>query len=187
MKKTGEYVKSKLRDPQNLALAAQVGVDITINKLFRIPITNTITPNSKLVSATTAEELLPKETVYFDIATKEPKTMTGWFLFPGAYAVEFDQGLAEPLAPDENGFIIQRSSLNRAGCRVAGSIFDPGFITPALGATIYVTEAIKIAQHARIAQFVIEINKAVPKDNLYNGTWQGVANYVDEPGSDVKE
>lgn len=173
---------SKIIDKQGIAKPAQVGVDLTIADIEAIEDAparfhnelSTMQPNGKMKLA----EYSPLPTfnlVEGLLLPAENGEQEYWLLPKGAYAVTFDQGL-EKLNPDENAYIIQRSSLNRAGTRIEGSIFDPGFETEALGATMFVFASILIAKHSRVAQITIEQNEAVEDDFLYDGTWQNKAN-----------
>jgi deoxycytidine triphosphate deaminase len=180
LKRNSTYIMNKIKDPLSIAKPAQVGVDLTVKDIKHI----TTGYNPKLENT---DECAKKIAGYLDSSGKMhvspgtyfdlPKFQRGdkwvWKLFPGTYAVEFDQGISM-LNPDENAYIIQRSSLNRVGTRIEGSIFDPGFETDNLGATMFVFQTIYIEEHARVAQLTIETNE--PTDNMYNGTWQGKAN-----------
>lgn len=168
MKRNSTYIMTKIVDPKGYAKPAQVGVDITVDQLARID-------GGAIISHKTVQGKFTPITVveYTNVNSSNPfEVMELWHLEPGAYAVVFDQGLL-PLTAEENASIIQRSSLNRNGSRVQGSIYDPGYRCDNLGATLYVSAPITIARHARIAQLIIETNETVEVDNLYNGQYQG--------------
>lgn len=180
MKRNSEYIMSKLYDPLHRAKPAQVGVDLTVASVR--PIYPGFTEklggdicNKKIVGYLDASGKMHMSPNIYGVApleifrNEDGSLTTMWRLQPGVYAVEFDQGL-QPLAADENAYIIQRSSLNRVGTRIEGSIFDPGFTTETLGATMFVWQPICIEPGARVAQITIETNE--PTDNMYNGTWQ---------------
>lgn len=156
MKRNATYIMTKLLDSQGLAKPAQVGVDLTLKDLKRI------VGNASIGEKTEQGDTLPCYN-YND----------GWFqLLPGAYAVTFDQGL-KTLDADEHAYIEQRSSLNRNGSRLAGSIYDPGYGCENLGATLYVAVPISIQEHARVAQLLIEMNEPVASDQQYAGQYKG--------------
>lgn len=176
-----DYVMSKIIDPVNRAKKAQVGVDITVAKIEEIRPTTSelghpsrifLDKNSKLMNVDYRE--VSTIDSYWMAADGEEKNNV-YVLEPNkAYAVTFEQGL-EKLADNEWAEIIQRSSLNRAGVRVQGSVFDPGFGTDNLGATIYTSNnGINIPKGARIAQILI--HECYDTTNPYNGRWQGKAN-----------
>lgn len=185
MKRNATYVRSKLKDPMLLSKEAQVGVDLTLRRVFEIsPAWEHLndTPYVGVLSPETNKLHVPEGNgVYYELTPKpipeiDDKDYNHYYVLePGSYAIEFDQGLYK-LCPDENAYIIQRSSLNRVGTRIEGSIFDPGFETDTLGATMFVTQTIIIGRHARVAQIVIETNENVDPDSMYMGTWQGKAN-----------
>lgn len=163
MKRNSNYIMSKIIDEGGYAKPAQVGVDITVKEIAAITYMSALHRDGKI-------ELAPYKPVDPYCSSLNPE-VAFWELQPGAYAVEFDQGLTK-LSPTENATIVQRSSLNRAGVQVVGSVYDPGFETPNLGATMYVHVPFRLYQHARIAQLLIDNNE--PVDNLYDGRWQGM-------------
>ena len=166
MKRNAKYIMGKLIDEHQLAKPAQVGVDITVDSIAKIhggAVISDITIHGRV------EVLAPQE---FKDESNPFVPIEAWMLEPGVYAVKFDQGL-NGLAADENASIVQRSSLNRNGVRVQGSIYDPGYSCAALGATLYAAVPIVIHRHARIAQLIIETNEPVEEKELYNGQYQG--------------
>ena len=161
MYRNSEYVMSKIDDPKGLAKPAQVGVDLTVNNILRIRGATVIPREGKTMLGGFGE-------------VKWSEGVEGTILLePGvAYGVEFDQGLKE-LSNNETAFIMQRSSLNRSGVQLQGSVYDPGFHTTTLGATIYVYVPIVIERHARLAQLLITTSEEVAQVNLYSGQFQG--------------
>jgi len=165
MNRNGDYIINKIIDSAGYAKKAQVGVDLSLDRVERMTSGATLKANSK-VDLPTYEEVIPEvidDAEYF-------------VLEPGVYIIEFDQGLKK-LDANEWGFIVQRSSLNRCGVRISSSIWDPGFETDKMGTTLIVSNPIKIARHARIGQMLIFENDPVDSDNLYSGRWQGLANH----------
>ena len=166
-KRNSSYIMTKLIDPEGYAYPAQVGVDITADLIFKID-------GGAVIGQTTQHGVsCPVAPVEEHLSSSEPfKVDEVWHLVPGTYAIVFDQGLKK-LTAEENASITQRSSLNRNGVRVQGSIYDPGYECDRLGATLYASVPISIVRHARIAQLVIETNEPVPGASLYNGQYQG--------------
>lgn len=161
MYRNSEYVITKLRDPSGLAKPAQIGVDLTVKRILKIRGATVIPRNGKTMLGG-----------YGEVKWSEPDGGT-IYLEPGmAYGVEFDQGL-KALSEDETAFIVQRSSLNRSGVQLQGSVYDPGFETDTLGATIYVYVPIVVEKHARLAQLLITTSEAVKVSQLYSGQFQG--------------
>jgi deoxycytidine triphosphate deaminase len=145
------------------AQKAQVGVDLTLRSVTKMTGGGFILadPEKPRHGGTQA---LPVEALVTD-----KKIHEGWHLAPGAYAIEFDQGL-KPLPKDCTAFIVDRSSVGRNASEVRSSVYDPGFTTPIMGARLYVWEQIFIEQHARVAQLVIHDNEDA---DLYKGQYQG--------------
>lgn len=166
MDKNAKYILTKIKDPKGLAKPAQVGVDLTIDSIEEISNESVMASNGKIQLGKYSE-------VTYYLNDKDEKV---WQLLPGkAYAIEFDQGLNQ-LDADENGRLVQRSSLARAGAFITSSVFDPGFHTDKIGTTLYTFAPLKITQHARVAQFLIHENDPVSESDMYNGTWQNKAN-----------
>lgn len=176
-----DYVYNKIIDITGRAKKAQVGVDLTVAKIEEILPTYT-------ENGTPSSILLEKNSKLMNVRYLEVSTMASFWLSANgeekdnvyvlepnkAYAVTFEQGIKK-LENNEWAEIIQRSSLNRAGVRVQGSVFDPGFETDNLGATIYTSQnGINIPKGARIAQILI--HECCNTTNPYNGRWQGKAN-----------
>jgi deoxycytidine triphosphate deaminase len=166
VKRNSAYIMSKIIDKGGYAKPAQVGVDLTVREVAMISYLSILQRDGKI-------ELAPYKPFDPHGSSFDPN-VAFWDLQPGAYAIEFDQGLSK-LSPTENASIVQRSSLNRAGVQIVGSVYDPGFETPVLGATMYVHVPLRLYQHARVAQLLIGDND--PVDNLYEGRWQGVGGY----------
>lgn len=159
MKYSSTHIRQTLLiDKDNLAVDAQVGIDLTVCDIKEI----------------VGGAIIDDKTHHGEFNSLNSEG-NYWYLSPGAYQVTFDQGL-KTLSSTENATIIQRSSLNRNGVRVQGSIYDPGFGCDNLGATLYAAVPISIMRHARIAQLVVETNEDVEANKLYNGQFQGVAN-----------
>lgn len=168
MNKNSQYIMTKIIDPTGHAKPAQVGVDLTISKIEMIlPGHAAFDENSKLIKGSVSYE----EAAY-SIAENGLKY---YLLQPNTnYAIEFEQGLKQ-LAENEWGLIIQRSSLLRTGCHIVSSIWDPGFFTDTMGTTLFTgNTSVSIPVGCRVAQILIFDNEPT---ELYNGTWQGVANH----------
>lgn len=166
MIRNADYVWSKLSNTE-FAKKAQVGVDITLKNLHRMDTNDYV----RIPSDVVGDE--QKKNVILGPCPTLPMFGTSWFLLvPGAYSITFNEGL-EVLANDETAYIIQRSTFNRNGCRIQGSVFDPGFFTPRLGATLYTTFPMQIALNARVAQVQIFQNEPVSQESLYAGQYQG--------------
>lgn len=92
----------------------------------------------------------------------------GWFLGPGFY--ETVSAVKVQIPSDKAGWVIQRSSLNRNGVMVMGSLYDSGF-RGTINSTIYVFNpaGIFIEKGARIGQFVLADAEALSQ---YDGQYQ---------------
>jgi deoxycytidine triphosphate deaminase len=167
-----------IKDPLSLAIKQQVGVDLTIETIKKIKgdnhrylgvhIGNIILKNKTLIpNYDNTYEMLPLKEKEVEIDGKE-QVIDGWFLEEGPYSLTFSQGCKLP--NNVAAEIIHRSSLNRLGCMIKSGIFDPGFETENMGATLYVSIPILIEYRARLAQ--IKMYNCTPTNNIYNGQYQ---------------
>ena len=149
-----------IKDPRGRAEPAQVGVDLTLMLVREIKNDAVIPLHGKTMHAEMSGMM-------------EVDAGNCWHLRAGkAYAATLDQGL-ENLPDNMTAMVVQRSSLNRNGCIVMGSIYDPGYGCENLGCTIYPTEDIYIESHARICQITIQGNQPVDAEALYDGQYKG--------------
>ena len=135
---------------------AQVGVDVTVNKVY--------------VIANQEGSVLKDKTIVPDYLEYCTADNSGWVLYKGTYIVALNEGVQ--FGPEDTGFFIQRSSLNRCGCEIISCVWDPGFTTqsgdainaPTLRLSFY------LEKNARIAQLIVAQNEP---SELYNGQFQG--------------
>jgi deoxycytidine triphosphate deaminase len=163
MIKNASYVWKKLKGNLDYALRQQVGVDISVKEVHKITDSFIIANDRGSASSVPANKIaiLHDSEGFFNL---EPNT---------AYEIVFNEGLHQ-LSLDETAFIIQRSSLNRSGVRVQGSVFDPGFWTDNLGATLYTSNtSLALQENARIAQIQIFSNDPIEDETKYNGQYNG--------------
>lgn len=133
----------------------QAGIDIRIAKVFTIH-----TPAIE-ISETTKPDF---KSVYREIVPDGQ----GWFhLFPGtAYSID---SMEEVVLPQNRAAIVlHRSSFNRSGIFITGSVYDPGF-QGNVGATMYVFNRARVQIGTRIAQIVFMDADGASE---YNGSYQ---------------
>ena len=140
-----------LKDPLQTAKLAQHGVDLTLKDIY------TLTPG----------QVLLEKTIIGSITYLSPDEQNKYFLTPGVYGVQFEQGCVLPANVKAN--IIHRSSVLRNGSFILSGEYDPGFETEYMGAFLFVTIPIIIEKGARIAQIVMA--HTLPSE-LYNGQFQ---------------
>lgn len=142
---------------------AQVGVDVTAKSILDIEGTGQILADKTIVPD------------YAPILKQNYNGRRGWLLSKGTYIVNLNEGVQ--FGPQDTGMFIQRSSLNRSGCTVVSSVWDPGFTTregnivnaPTLRLVVS-ADNIFIEENARIAQLIIFENEVT---ELYDGQFQG--------------
>ena len=141
----------------------QIGIDLSVSKVEKI-----INGGKVLKNGT---EIDPES--YVELPTKVVDGIEGWDLFPGAYSLEFNEGVNIP--ENATGFILQRSSLYRMGNSICSPVWDSGFQTNKMGTTLIVNNHMFVEKNARVAQFFLHEN--FPVEELYNGQWQNKTNY----------
>lgn len=143
----------------------QNATDFTCDEISRIDYS--FTPKMPAI-------LLDKTIHTPDITSLEPAVLEidgpreGWFLDPGIYQTKSNVWVEIP--EDKAGWVIQRSSLNRNGVMVMGSLYDSGY-NGTINSTIYVfnQNGIFIEKGARIGQFVLADAEALGQ---YQGQYQ---------------
>lgn len=155
---------------------AQVGVDLSIKKPLRI-----ISPGRILKQKTYAPEygdILPtRMPIPSESGIDTLECVPGWYLSKGTYILVLNEGCK--FGPNDTGYIILRSSLNRCGVSVCSAVWDPGYtsmdstgaVSPmSIRLTVDTEEGVFIEQNARVAQLLVFENEGT---DLYNGQWQG--------------
>jgi len=129
------------------------GIDLTIDKAYRV------TGSVSLDETGLKNEKLNKV---------EIQPVNGYFEFSPniAYEVEYEQVIEVP----ENmvALTFQRSSLNRSGCNVFGSVWDSGYKGKGSG-TLKTAIPISIKRYTRIAQIIFFWADSF---STYNGRYQ---------------
>lgn len=133
----------------------QQGIDVRIKKVNKLSGSGVIPREGKT--------LLP---VYEEM---QVSANDSWYLQPGYYEVEFEEGCNVP--NNATLHFKTRSSLVRCGALVHSGQFDAGFKTNNMGAFLQVLNPISIQKGARIAQAIVFTSNEV--SNLYDGQWQG--------------
>lgn len=133
----------------------QQGIDVRIKKVNKLSGSGVIPKEGKT--------LLP---VYEEM---QVSVNDSWYLQPGYYEVEFEEGCNVP--NNATLHFKTRSSLVRCGALVHSGQFDAGFKTNNMGAFLQVLNPISIQKGARIAQAIVFTSNEV--SNLYDGQWQG--------------
>lgn len=143
----------------------QQGIDLRIDKLFKLDGVGAVTISSGTV--------LPKSTEVHPLRyTGQGKfngAIIGWMLAPGVYDIEFLEGIVIP--NNRVGSLKTRSSLVRQGSYIKSGAFDAGFITEKGGAMLYVYRNIIIEKGARVCQLMVDESREV--GNTYDGQFQG--------------
>lgn len=154
----------------------QAGIDLRAERFYRLVPRGQIVPDFAQVPSDTevafigeiekelpSYQLLDLESAHFSCLRDDKRC---YKFAPGAYTVDFLEHVEVP--EHCMALIIHRSTLNRSGTIVTGSVFDPGF-SGQLGCTMYVHETIVIEPFARLAQIVFLTGEAA---NQYTGSYK---------------
>ena len=149
---------------------AQVGVDLSLRKICKLN-----TPGYVLKSKTIAseQEELPK--ILFQLPESQ-ESVTGWHIPKGTYIIHLNEGCN--FGPNDTGYIILRSSLNRSGATIVSAVWDPGYCsqdgdvinTMSIRINVDTDLGIYIEENARVAQLLVFESEDTEQ---YNGQWQG--------------
>ncbi len=140
----------------------QNATDFTCDKIFNL---SYISPSCTSVFKDRVEHNVIKEEFY---PTTWDVPHIGWFLAPGFYETVSNVWVEIPFG--KAGWIVQRSSLNRNGIMVMGSLYDSGY-NGTINSTIYVMNpaGVFIEQGARIGQFILADAET---RKMYDGQYQ---------------
>lgn len=139
---------------------AQVGVDLSCKTFYTIEGVGKVTLNKTFVP--NYKEVKVNEDGYY-------------YLAPGTYIVETNEGCK--FGPNDTGYVIQRSSLNRIGVTLLACVFDPGFTTQngkevktfTMRVIVNNPAGAYIEKNARVGQMIIFENEDC---DLYSGQFQ---------------
>lgn len=101
--------------------------------------------------------------------THEVKTLydTNWWrLYPGTYEIVMENIIN--VGPDEAGWVITRSTLNRNGCFITSGLYDSGYHGVMAGALHVTNGPVEIERGTRVGQFLLFKAQALSK---YEGSY----------------
>ena len=131
-------------------------VDLRIDKIFRIDSSKTFVigeeDGKEIKQHRGSIELYPDEQGY-------------WYLNPGSYEVIMENIIN--VGPDEAGWVITRSTLNRNGLFITSGLYDSGYHGVMAGA-LHVTSPAKIKKGTRVGQFLLFTSQSLKK---YDGDY----------------
>ncbi len=152
---------------------AQVGVDLTIKKIFDINTKGMVEINKTIIPEYVEHPCIvtPSHT------DKENRYV--FYLEKGTYIVELNEGVK--LGKNDTALIIMRSSLNRCGVTIQSAVWDPGYTTASndkistmsVRLTVDTDKGFVVEKNARICQILVFENENC---DLYNGQFQGGKN-----------
>ena len=108
-----------------------------------------------------------------------PRDFRGWYLPQGSYICELNEGCK--FGPNDVGYIVLRSSLNRNCVSLYSAIWDPNFTTRdgdkvntmSVRVNVDTPKGVYIEENARVGQLLVfDIEDGATQ---YTGQWQGGA------------
>jgi len=131
-------------------------VDLRVEKIFSMNITKTFTigevDGKEVKEHRGSLELTPDADGY-------------WYLNPGSYEIIMENIIH--VGPDEAGWVITRSTLNRNGLFITSGLYDSGYHGVMAGA-LHVTAPAKIKKGTRVGQFLLFTSQSLKK---YDGDY----------------
>lgn len=133
----------------------QAGIDVRLGRVFIV--------SAPIVTITETEK--PRFDLIYRQITPDPRGLV--MLEPGcAYSVDTLEHIKVP--ENMSAFVLHRSTFNRVGIFITGSVYDPGF-EGNIGATMYVHNRTEVAVGVRIAQVLFMKTSAA---SSYKGSYQ---------------
>lgn len=129
-------------------------VDLRVNKIWRLDTTTRFTISEQDKTHRQKWELIPDSEDNF------------WLTGGTSYEIAFS-GIVE-IGPDEAGFVISRSTLNRNGLFITSGLYDSGYKGAMAAALHTIGGPATIQKGTRIAQFLLWKAEALHK---YNGSY----------------
>lgn len=138
-------------------------IDLKLDRIWRMHGMFSINEDTKLHRIKT--ELVP---IYNKITDKYE-----YMLEPGSYEITFEGEVS--IGPDEAGYVITRSTLNRNGLFITSGLYDSGY-KGSMAACLHVNGGTAfISKGTRIAQFLLWKSQAI---SSYDGDY-GVGKQMD--------
>ena len=126
-------------------------VDLRVNKILKIIDMNVFT-----IGEEDGKEV-KKHRGSYEI---EPDMDGYWYLPTGAYEIIMENVIE--VGPDEAGWVITRSTLNRNGLFITSGLYDSGYHGVMAGA-LHVTSPAKIKKGTRVGQFLLFKSQSLKK------------------------
>jgi deoxycytidine triphosphate deaminase len=139
---------------------AQNGWDCSVKKIFRGTHPGLVLKTKTIV---TPYLEIPSKTItypYTDLVGEKIE-FEGWFLPKGSYIIELNEGCQ--FGPNDVGYYIMRSSLNRNFVTIHSALWDNGYTTqdgdkiysPTLRLTVDTEAGFYLEKDARVAQLIV--------------------------------
>lgn len=163
-------IADEVNTTKQYAKKAQVGVDLSVKEIRPF-----LEAGYTLKGKTYAAKTKALEKIEFE--APDGNTYRGYFIPKGSYILTLNEGCK--FGPNDTGYIILRSSLNRSAVSVCSAVWDPGYhsinedgsVYPmSIRLTVENEHGFYLEENSRVAQLIVFENENA---TLYNGQWQG--------------
>lgn len=175
MLKTANYIveNNLIADDKNTTLKyikKTTGVDLSVKNFYLLLNPGIILNNKTIVGD---YSLLQKK----EIELYNKYKFNGWYLPKGTYICELNEGIK--FGPEDVGYIILRSSLNRNGVSLQSAVWDPSFTTEnkegsiesmSVRLTVDADKGVYIEENSRVGQLLVFETEGGAEQ--YNGQFQ---------------
>lgn len=178
MLRTAKYIRENvlIADGVNTTLEYckdATGVDLSVKNFYKLSMPGVVYKDKTVVSD---YKLIDKIDV---VDNKLARPFKGWYLPVGTYICELNEGCK--FGPNDVGYIVLRSSLNRNCVSLISAVWDPNFTTEKDGVVntmsvrinVDTPMGIYIEENARVGQLVVFDTE--DGATQYVGQWQGGA------------
>ena len=183
MLKNAQYIEENniIYDDQNTfkkGKQAQVGFDVSIKAVYKGLYPGLVTKDKTYVAKYLEIPATKMKYPYPEYIGKEVE-FEGWFLKKGSYIIAVNEGCQ--FGPNDTGYYIMRSSLNRNFVTIQSALWDPGFTTenengvfaPTLRLTVDTDEGFYLEKDARVAQLIVATSENAELYGTKDSQFQG--------------
>lgn len=148
------------KNTHKIGRKAQNGFDVTVKSVYKNLYPGLVTKDKTYVTKYIEIPVKHLKYPYPEFIGKEVE-FEGWFLEKGSYIIELNEGCQ--FGPNDVGYYIMRSSLNRNFVTIQSALWDSGFTTqdeegingPTLRLTVDTEEGFYLEKDARVAQLIV--------------------------------
>lgn len=158
---------------------AQNGWDVSIKKVYKGTHPGLVLKNKTYVTPYLEIPFRKITYPYTEVTDNKVIEFEGWYLPKGSYIIEVNEGCQ--FGPNDVGYYIMRSSLNRNFVTIQSALWDCGFTTqdgkiihsPTLRLTVDTEEGFYLEKDARVAQLIVATGEDTELYGTSDSQFQG--------------